>query len=39
MTLAQLSAQLTLVQNAFSTSPAFAGLAIHDSLGYAAITG
>jgi hypothetical protein len=38
MTLAQLEAQLTLVTNAFGSSPAFAGLAVHDSLGYAAIT-
>jgi hypothetical protein len=39
MTLAQLDAQLTLVRDAFGASPAFAGLAIHDALGYAAITG
>jgi hypothetical protein len=39
MTLAQMESQLALVQDAFAASPAFAGLAIHDSLGYAAITG
>ena len=37
MTLTQMEAQLTLVRNAFAGSPAFAGLAIHDSLGYAAL--
>ena len=39
MTLAQMNTQLALVRDAFAASPAFAGLAIHDSLGYAAITG
>ncbi|NYG06307.1 hypothetical protein BJ986_000794 [Phycicoccus badiiscoriae] len=39
MTLAQMDSQLSLVRDAFSGSPAFAGLAIHDSRGYAAITG
>ena len=39
MTLAQMDTQLALVRDAFAASPAFAGLAIHDSLGYAAITG
>ena len=39
LTLAQMDSQLALVRDAFSGSPAFAGLAIHDSLGYAAITG
>ncbi|MEP6856704.1 MAG: hypothetical protein ABJA33_14600 [Pedococcus sp.] len=38
-TLAQMEGQLTLVKDAFAASPSFAGLAIHDSLGYAAITG
>ncbi len=38
MTLAQMDGQLVLVQDAFAASPAFAGLAIHDALGYAAIT-
>ena len=38
-TLAQMEGQLALVRDAFATSPAFVGLAIHDSLGYAAITG
>ena len=36
-TLAQMEGQLALVQDAFGGSPAFAGLAIHDSVGYAAI--
>ena len=39
MTLTQMDTQLALVQDAFAGSPAFAGLAIHDSLGYAAISG
>jgi hypothetical protein len=34
-----MNTQLALVEDAFSGSSAFAGLAIHDSLGYAAITG
>jgi hypothetical protein len=38
MTLAQMESQLVLVRDAFAASTAFAGLAIHDSLGYAAIT-
>lgn len=38
MTLAQMEGQLALVDDAFSTSPAFAGLAIHDALGYRSIT-
>ncbi|SDO56322.1 hypothetical protein SAMN04489867_0036 [Pedococcus dokdonensis] len=38
MTLGQLEAQLALVQDAFAGAPAFAGLAIHDARGYAAIT-
>ena len=37
MTLAQMDSQLALVRDAFAASPAFAGLAVHDSLGYAAI--
>ncbi len=37
--LAQMDTQLALVVGAFTQSPAFAGLAIHDSLGYAAISG
>jgi len=39
LTLTQMEGQLTLVRDAFAGSPAFAGLAIHDSLGYAGITG
>jgi hypothetical protein len=39
MTLAQMDSQLALVRGAFAASPSFAGLAVHDSLGYAAITG
>jgi hypothetical protein len=39
MTLAQMDSQLALVRDAFADSPSFAGLAVHDSLGYAAITG
>ena len=39
MTLAAMEAQLALVTDAFAGSPAFAGLAVHDSIGYAAITG
>ena len=39
LTLAQMDVQLALVRDAFSGSPAFAGLAIHDSVGYAAVTG
>ena len=38
MTLAQMDDQLALVRDAFAASPAFAGLAIHDSLGYAGIS-
>jgi hypothetical protein len=38
MTLAQMEGQLGLVRDAFAASPAFAGLAIHDALGYAAVT-
>ena len=38
MTLAQMDSQRALVRDAFAASPAFAGLAIHDSLGYAAIS-
>ena len=38
LTLAQMEGQLAQVRDAFTGSPAFAGLAIHDSLGYAAIT-
>lgn len=37
LTLAQMDAQLALVRDAFAGSSAFAGLAIHDSLGYAAL--
>ena len=37
MTLTQMEAQLTLVRGAFAGSPGFAGLAIHDSLGYATV--
>ena len=39
MTLAQMEAQLTLVTNAFAELACLRGLAVHDSLGYAAITG
>jgi hypothetical protein len=38
MTLTQMETQLALVRDAFAASPAFAGLAIHDALGYRAVT-
>ncbi len=38
-TLSQMEAQLGLVTAAYAGSPSFAGLAIHDAIGYAAITG
>ena len=38
-TLTQMESQLRLVVAAYSGSPSFAGLAVHDAVGYAAITG
>ena len=34
-----MESQLRLVVAAYSGSPSFAGLAVHDAVGYAAITG